>query len=64
MAIKGRLDGLKLSLEISSRPARAPRRAQLTEPPALMLSVGRRLASEGLDAGHDAGSGWCSIRRR
>ena len=65
MAIKGRLDGLpphdaksaswgprlRLSLEISSAAGSRKDTRDLKEPPALMLSVGRRLASEGLVAG-------------
>src|SRR5688572_2004398 len=51
MAIKGRLDGLKLSLEMSSASGSRTETRDLKEPPALMLSVGRRLASEGLVAG-------------
>ena len=51
MAIKGRLDGLTLSLEISSAAGARQETRHLQEPPALMLSVGRRLASEGLVAG-------------
>ena len=51
MAIKGRLDGLRLSLEMSSASGTRTETRELKEPPALMLSVGRRLASEGLKAG-------------
>jgi len=51
MAIKGRMDGLTMSVEISSRAGSRSETRQLTEPPALMLSVGRRLASEGLTPG-------------
>ena len=51
MAIKGRLDGLDLTLEIASPSGSRTEKRRLTEPPALMLSVGRRLASEGLVAG-------------
>ena len=51
MAIKGRLNGLRLSLEISSASGSRTETRILQEPPALMLSVGRRLASEGLVAG-------------
>ncbi len=51
MAIKGRLDGLRLSLETSSASGSRTETRELKEPPALMLSVGRRLASEGLVAG-------------
>jgi transglutaminase-like putative cysteine protease len=51
MAISGRLDGLRLFLEISSGGGIRTETRELKEPPALMLSVGRRLASEGLVAG-------------
>ena len=51
MAISGRLDGLRLSLEIASASGKRTEVRELKEPPALMLSVGRRLASEGLVAG-------------
>lgn len=51
MAIRGRLDGLRLLLEISSGGGTRTETRELKEPPALMLSVGRRLASEGLVAG-------------
>lgn len=51
MAINGRLDGLRLSLEIVSAAGKRTEVRELKEPPALMLSVGRRLASEGLVAG-------------
>ena len=51
MAIKGRLNGLDLALEISSASGSRTETRRLPEPPALMLSVGRRLAAEGLTAG-------------
>jgi transglutaminase-like putative cysteine protease len=51
VAVKGRLDGLDLTLEIASPSGTRTETRRLTEPPALMLSVGRRLASEGLAAG-------------
>jgi hypothetical protein len=51
MAIKGRLDGLRLSLEMSSASGTRTETRELKEAPALMLSVGRRLATEGLTAG-------------
>lgn len=51
MSIKGRLEGLDLALEIASAAGSRTQRIRLTEPPALMLSVGRRLAAEGLVAG-------------
>jgi hypothetical protein len=51
MVISGRLDGLRLSLDIESASGKRSEVRELKEPPALMLSVGRRLASEGLVAG-------------
>jgi transglutaminase-like putative cysteine protease len=51
MAISGRLDGLRLSLDIESPSGKRSEVRELQEPPALMLSVGRRLAAEGLAAG-------------
>ena len=51
MTIKGRLDGLRMVLEIGSKSGTRTETRQLQEPPALMLSVGRRLAAEGLVAG-------------
>ncbi len=51
VAVKGRLDGLTLTLEIATPSGTRTETRQLTEPPALMLSVGRRLAGEGLVAG-------------
>jgi transglutaminase-like putative cysteine protease len=51
MSIKGRLDGLSLSLEIGSAAGTRTETRQLAEAPALMLSVGRRLAAEGLKPG-------------
>jgi hypothetical protein len=51
MSIKGRLDGLTLSLEIGSASGTRSETRTLAEAPAMMLSVGRRLASEGLVAG-------------
>ncbi|HEX8030615.1 MAG TPA: hypothetical protein VF491_19210, partial [Vicinamibacterales bacterium] len=51
MSIRGRLDGLSLSLDIGNANGSRTETRQLDEPPALMLSVGRRLASEGLVAG-------------
>ncbi|HWI19181.1 MAG TPA: transglutaminase-like domain-containing protein, partial [Vicinamibacterales bacterium] len=51
MSIKGRLDGLNLSLEIGSASGSRTETRTLSEAPALMLSVGRRLANEGLAAG-------------
>lgn len=51
MSISGRLDGRRLSLEIASAAGTRTDVRDLPEPPALMLSVGRRLAAEGLVAG-------------
>lgn len=50
-SIKGRLNGLDLSLEIGSASGSRTETRRLAAAPALMLSVGRRLASEGLVAG-------------
>ena len=51
MSIKGRLDGLDLSLEIGTASGSRNETRHLAEAPALMLSVGRRLAADGLVAG-------------
>jgi transglutaminase-like putative cysteine protease len=51
LIIRGRLDGLRMHLEIVSAAGTRTETRDLKEPPALMLSVGRRLASEGLVAG-------------
>ncbi len=51
MSIKGRLNGLDLSLEIGNASGSRTETRHLSEAPALMLSVGRRLAAEGLAAG-------------
>lgn len=51
MTVRGRLDGLRLSLNIVSASGTRSETRELAEPPALMLSLGRRLASEGLVAG-------------
>jgi len=51
ISIKGRLDGLNLTLDIGGASGTRTETRKLAEPPALMLSVGRRLASEGLVAG-------------
>ena len=51
MTIKGRLDGRRLTLDVGGRGGSRTETRQLLEPPALMLSVGRRLAAEGLVAG-------------
>lgn len=49
--VRGRLDGLRLALDIVSASGTRSEARQLEAPPALMLSLGRRLASEGLVAG-------------
>jgi hypothetical protein len=51
MSIKGRLNGLDLALEIGNASGSRTETRHLAEAPALMLSVGRRLAAEGLAAG-------------
>src|SRR5688572_3474892 len=51
MAIKGRLNGLRLSLVISSAEGSRTETGVLKEPAALMLSVGRRVGSEVVVAG-------------
>lgn len=51
MAIKGRMDGTRMVLEIGGAAGTRTEVRQLNEPPALMLSLGRRLASEGLKPG-------------
>ena len=51
MTIKGRLDGLRMTMVIGSKAGSRTETRQLQEAPALMLSVGRRLAAEGLVAG-------------
>ncbi|HET9706288.1 MAG TPA: transglutaminase-like domain-containing protein [Vicinamibacterales bacterium] len=51
MSISGHLNGLRLGLTISSASGKRTEVRRLKEPPALMLSVGRRLASEGLTPG-------------
>lgn len=49
--VRGRLDGLRLALDIVSASGTRSETRELEAPPALMLSMGRRLASEGLVAG-------------
>jgi len=51
MTVRGRLDGLRMTLEIASASGTRTETRDLDAPPALMLSLGRRLASEGLVAG-------------
>ncbi len=50
LTVRGRLDGLRMSLEIVTASGTRSETRDLEEPPALMLSLGRRLASEGLVA--------------
>lgn len=49
--VRGTLDGLVLTLAITSGGTTRTEQRTLDEPPALMLSLGRRLASEGLAEG-------------
>jgi hypothetical protein len=51
ISIKGRVDGSRLTLEMGGAAGSRTETRQLTEAPALMLSVGRRLAAEGLKPG-------------
>lgn len=51
LAIHGRLDGLKLTLDITSAGTTRTETRDLKEPPAMMISLGRRLATDGLKAG-------------
>ena len=51
LTVRGRLDGLRMSLDIISASGTRSETRDLDAPPALMLSLGRRLASEGLVAG-------------
>lgn len=51
LTVRGRLDGLRLTLDIISASGTRTETRDLEEAPALMLSLGRRLASEGLAAG-------------
>jgi transglutaminase-like putative cysteine protease len=51
VTIGGTLSGLTLTLTITSGGTSRTETRTLTEPPALMLSLARRLASEGLSAG-------------
>ena len=53
LSIRGRLDGLKLTLDITSAGATRTETITLKEPPALMINLGRRMASEGLKAGSE-----------
>lgn len=50
LTVRGRLDGLRMSLDIISASGTRSETRDLEAPPALMLSLGRRLASEGLVA--------------
>ena len=47
----GRVDGLRLTLEIRTASGTRTEQRELKEPPALMLNLGRRLARDGLTAG-------------
>lgn len=49
--IKGRVDGTRLAIEIVSGGASRHEERQLTEPPVMALSVGRRLVTAGLTPG-------------
>ena len=51
LTVRGRLDGLRMSLDIITASGTRSETRDLDAPPALMLSLGRRLASEGLVAG-------------
>jgi hypothetical protein len=51
LTVRGRLDGLRLTLDIITASGTRTETRDLDAPPALMLSLGRRLASEGLVAG-------------
>jgi transglutaminase-like putative cysteine protease len=51
LSIRGRLDGLKLTLDITSAGNTRTETRDLKEAPAMMISLGRRLATEGLAAG-------------
>ncbi|MEO8678660.1 MAG: transglutaminase-like domain-containing protein [Vicinamibacterales bacterium] len=51
LSIRGRLDGLKLTLAITSAGNTRTETRDLKEPPAMMISLGRRLATDGLKDG-------------
>jgi len=51
LTMAGRLDGLRLTLDIRSAAGTRTEVRTLTEPPALMMSLGRRLAGAGLAEG-------------
>lgn len=51
LTVRGRLEGLQLTLEITTASGTRSETRTLEAAPALMLSLGRRLASEGLTAG-------------
>lgn len=51
MTIRGRLDGVRLTLTIGSGSSARTETRELREPPALMANLPRRLASEGLTPG-------------
>jgi len=54
LTVRGRLDGLRMSLDIITASGTRSETRDLDAPPALMLSLGRRLASEGLVAEPEA----------
>ena len=51
LTVKGQLDGLLLSLEITTASGTRTERRQLTERPVLAVGIGRRLVTTGLKAG-------------
>jgi len=51
LTVRGRLDGLRMTLDVISASGTRTETRDLEAPPALMLSLGRRLASDGLVAG-------------
>ena len=53
LSIRGRLDGLKLTLDITSAGNTRTETRDLKQAPAMMISLGRRLATDGLKAGSE-----------
>ena len=51
VAVKGRVDGLSLAVDVTSAGGTRTETWELAEPPMLTLNLGRRLASEGLTTG-------------
>ncbi|MGD9905136.1 MAG: transglutaminase family protein [Vicinamibacterales bacterium] len=51
LSLAGRLDGLRLTLQITSGAGTRTEVRTLSAPPALMANLGRRLASQGLEEG-------------